>query len=83
MTVKLTNSNDIFANSVSIVDNNDVVDIKDVFALKGETISQTTCLNVAPLRTAAQIATPLLNTTNIVFFNVAGSGATDLTIYIK
>ena len=65
MSVKLTNSNDIFANSVSIVENNDIVNIKDLFALKGETISQTTNLNVATLTTATQLATPLLNTTNI------------------
>ena len=79
MAVKLTNSNDIFANSVSIVENNDIVNIKDLFALKGETISQTTNLNVASLTTATQIATPTIKTTNIDFLDVAGSGATDLT----
>jgi len=48
--------------------------------LKGETISQTTNLNVASLTTATQIATPTIKTTNIEFFDVAESGATDLTI---
>jgi len=60
MAVKLTNSNDIFANSVSIVENNDIVNIKDLFAFKGETISQTTNLNVATLTTTTQIYTPLI-----------------------
>ncbi|MFM7981790.1 MAG: hypothetical protein ACKPKO_20980, partial [Candidatus Fonsibacter sp.] len=64
----MTISNDIFANSVSIVENNDIVNIKDFhFALYGETVSQTTNLNVPTLTTTTQVATPLLNTTNIEF----------------
>ena len=42
MAVKLTNSNDIFANSVSLFENNDIVNIKDIFALKGETLTTST-----------------------------------------
>ena len=42
MAVKLTNYNDIFANSVSRFENNDIVDIKYLFALKGEALTTST-----------------------------------------
>jgi hypothetical protein len=42
MSVKLTNSNDIFANSVSLFENNDIVNIKDLFVLKGESLTTST-----------------------------------------
>jgi hypothetical protein len=42
MAVKLTNSNDIFANSVSLFENNDIVNIKDLFVLKGESLTTST-----------------------------------------
>ena len=42
MSVKLTNSNDIFANSVSLFENNDIVNIKDLFVLKGEALTTST-----------------------------------------
>ena len=34
--------NDIYANSVSIIENNDLVNIKDLFALKSEALTTTT-----------------------------------------
>ena len=41
MAGKLTNSNDIFANSVSLFEN-DIVNIKGLFALTGETLTTST-----------------------------------------
>ena len=42
MAVKLTNSNGMFANSVSLFGNNDIVHMKYIFALKVETLTTST-----------------------------------------